>query len=76
MAQCGFGIKKVELIETVERIVKDLGRKDMFRNGRPGQNWYAGFFKRHPEINIREPEGVNNARTKNQIVVCEFENVS
>ncbi|KAJ8936737.1 hypothetical protein NQ314_012184 [Rhamnusium bicolor] len=54
LAKCGFPVKKSDLIETVEKILKDRGKKDLFKNGRPGQRWYVNFLKRHPQISLME----------------------
>ncbi|KAJ8966813.1 hypothetical protein NQ314_003309 [Rhamnusium bicolor] len=62
IAKCGFPIKKQKLLETVRKIVEDSDAKKIFKNGIPGEKWYRNFMKRHPEISIRESEGVNKAR--------------
>lgn len=62
LAKSGFPIKKSDLLDTVEKILKDTKREDLFEKGRPGQKWYQNFLKRHPEISLREAESVNKAR--------------
>ncbi|XP_074035868.1 uncharacterized protein [Leptinotarsa decemlineata] len=62
LAKCGFPIKKCDLIATVEGIVKATNKQPLFKNGKPGQRWYGNFLKRHPEISLREAEGINKAR--------------
>lgn len=62
LAKCGFPVKKSDLIETVEAIVKNTEKENLFKNGRPGQKWYSNFLKRHPQISLREAESVNKAR--------------
>lgn len=62
MAKRGFPIKKIDLIETVEKIIKDSDKKNKFKGGRPGERWYQNFLKRHPIISLREAEGINKAR--------------
>lgn len=62
MAKCGFPIKKCDLIDTVECIIKDFKKQHLFKNGRPGERWYANFLRRHPEISLREAETINKAR--------------
>ncbi|KAJ8929563.1 hypothetical protein NQ314_017726 [Rhamnusium bicolor] len=68
IAKCGFPIKKRDLIETVQKIIKDSAKKNILqnekiiKNGIPGQKWYANFLRRHPEISLRESEGINKAR--------------
>ncbi|XP_064292277.1 uncharacterized protein LOC135309805 [Plodia interpunctella] len=70
MAKCGFPISKQGLLESVSKIIAKTGIKTPFKYGMPGDTWYQKFLKRHPEISIREPEGINNARaaiTENRI---------
>lgn len=62
LAKCGFPVKKIDLLETVEAIVKNTDIESLFKNGRPGQKWYQNFLKRHPMISVREAESVNKAR--------------
>lgn len=40
LAKCGFPRKRSDLINTVANIVKDDGRPNAFKNGRPGTKWY------------------------------------
>lgn len=62
LAKCGFPIKKDDLLSTVEMILKTTNNQKLFKNGKPGQKWYTNFLKRHPEISLREAEGINKAR--------------
>ncbi|KAJ8965728.1 hypothetical protein NQ314_003934 [Rhamnusium bicolor] len=62
IAKCGFPIKKCDLIDTVTKIARDTGKLHLFKNKQPGQKWYLNFLKRHPEISLREAEGINKAR--------------
>lgn len=62
MAKCGFPISKQGLLESVSKIIAKTGIKTPFKDGVPGDTWYQNFLKRHPEISIRVPEGINNAR--------------
>ncbi|CAG5027072.1 unnamed protein product [Parnassius apollo] len=50
IAKCGFPVKKQELLDTVQKILKDYQRPNPFKDDRPGQTWYSGFLKRNPEI--------------------------
>lgn len=43
IAKCGFPIKKQELLDTVQKILKDLGKETPFKDDRPGQTWYTNF---------------------------------
>lgn len=64
IAKCGFSIKKNELLDTVQRIVKDDNINTPFKDGRPGQTWHAGFLKRHSKLSIRTAEIVDKSRAK------------
>lgn len=43
-------------------MAKDLGKSKLFRNGKPGERWYANFLRRYPAICLRKAEGVNKGR--------------
>ncbi|XP_030748956.1 uncharacterized protein LOC115877032 [Sitophilus oryzae] len=62
LAKCGFPLKKTDLLDTVETVLKNTGRENLFKDGRPGQKWYLSFLKRHPVIATREAESINKAR--------------
>lgn len=62
IAKCGFPIKKDNLIDTVTKIARDTGKLHRFVNQKPGIRWYKNFLKRHPQISVREAEGVTKAR--------------
>lgn len=70
LARKGFPQKKNELLDTVEKILTAQKRTTIFKDNRPGQKWYMNFLKRHPDLALREPEGLSKARaiiTENQI---------
>jgi hypothetical protein len=50
MSKCGFPLNKQELLDTVQKIVKEHGTKNPFKDDRPGQTWYVNFLKRHPDL--------------------------
>ena len=62
VAKRGFPRKKIDLINTVQKIIDEDGRPNPFRNNRPGETWYRQFLKRHPNIAVRTAESVNKAR--------------
>lgn len=64
IGKCGFPVKKQELLDTVQKIVKDHGTKNPFKGDRPGETWYLNFLKRHPDISCRKAEGINKARAR------------
>lgn len=61
-ARCGFPINKTCLLDSVSKIIRDTGMKNPFKDGIPGDTWYQSFLRRHPEISVREAEGINSAR--------------
>ncbi|KAF2893026.1 hypothetical protein ILUMI_13150 [Ignelater luminosus] len=63
MRKCGFSIKKDDLLDTVHAIIKGDGRKNPFKNGRPGNKWYHLFLKRNPLLPHRSREGISRRRT-------------
>lgn len=63
LAKCGFPQKKNDLLTTVQKITTDEKRKTPFRENRPGEKWYQGFLKRHPNLSLREAEGLTKARS-------------
>lgn len=63
VAKCGFPQKKNDLLNTVEKIVKEKKIQTPFKNNRPGQKWYQGFLKRHKDLSLREAEGLTKARS-------------
>lgn len=64
IAKCGFPVKKQELLDTVQKILKDLRKPNPFKDDRPGQTWYNSFMKRNPAISLRSAEGINKARAR------------
>jgi hypothetical protein len=42
-----------------------LGRTTCFRAGMPGKKWWNIFYKRHPKLVIRTPQGLDGKRKKN-----------
>lgn len=64
MSKCGFPLKPDDLLNTVQKIVKDDGRPTPFSNGRPGRTWYNSFLKRNPELTHRTPEGISKGRAR------------
>ena len=62
LAKCGFLPKNDNLLNTVQKIVANDGRKTSFTNGRPGKKWLSGFFKRHLKLFQRTLEGISKGR--------------
>ncbi|KAF2896741.1 hypothetical protein ILUMI_09437, partial [Ignelater luminosus] len=62
MAKCGFPLKKDDLLNTVHTIIKEDGRKNPFKNGRPGRKWYSLFLKRNPQLAHPIAESISQGR--------------
>ncbi|KAG8180855.1 hypothetical protein JTE90_023007 [Oedothorax gibbosus] len=62
LVKCGFPRKVEDLLNTVQKIILDDGRKNPFKNGRPGKKWYASFLKRNPGLEHRVSQGVSKGR--------------
>lgn len=69
LSKCGFPIKSDDLLNTVQKIVKDSERQTPFLNGRPGKTWLKNFFKRNPSLAKREAETITKGRA---IITEEF----
>lgn len=46
----GFPVTKLQLINSVQMLLKASKKKTMFKNQRLGRRWYEAFLVRHPEI--------------------------
>ena len=63
MAEIGYGRTKEELKDTVKKILDRQGRKvSIFKNNRPGKDWFYLFLRRHPELTERKPESLQISR--------------
>ncbi|KAG8186030.1 hypothetical protein JTE90_004450 [Oedothorax gibbosus] len=49
-------------VSEVQKIILDDGRKNPFKNGRPGKKWYASFLRRNPGLEHRVSQGVSKGR--------------
>lgn len=54
LAKCGITRKKNDLLTTAQKIITDEKRKTHFKENRPGEKWYLGFLRRHPNFSLRE----------------------
>nr|XP_023025875.1 uncharacterized protein LOC111513886 [Leptinotarsa decemlineata] len=62
MARMGFPVTKLQLMDSVSLLVKNLKRPNKFNNGHPGRHWYEGFLQRHPEISQRMAQNLTASR--------------
>lgn len=40
--------RKIDVLDTIEKIVKDTGKSHILPDGKPGQKWYLNFMKSYP----------------------------
>lgn len=62
LAKCGFPIKIDELLNTVQKNLNEDKRVTPFKDSRPGRKWFNAFLRRHPDLSIRESEGITKGR--------------
>lgn len=53
-------MKKQELFDTDQKIIRDSGFKNTFKDDRPGQKWFNKFLARNNEVSLKNAEGINN----------------
>jgi len=58
----GFPITKNQLLDSVQMLIRSLGKKNIFVNDRPGRNWYRGFLQRHEKLAERMAENLTLRR--------------
>lgn len=63
MEKWGWGLTRRDVFNIVEQYVTTNNLKTPFRQGRPGEDWYLGFSKRH-NLSIKKPQSVEYARKK------------
>lgn len=61
MERWGFGLTREEVLDIVQMYVTNNNIKTRFKNGRPGEDWYLSFSKRH-NLSIKKPQGVEYTR--------------
>lgn len=49
-AERGHPISKTDILDGVQRYVKETGIETPFNNGRPGRHWIEGFMKRYKSV--------------------------
>lgn len=62
MARRGFPVHRSNLLQTVQKIVKENNRDNCFRDGMPGRTWFIAFLRRHPRLKQKYAETVSKGR--------------
>lgn len=53
MSRRGYPVSQGQLLNSVSRLVQDLGRANKFTNGKAGRNWYDSYMRKRPRISER-----------------------
>ncbi|KAJ8878888.1 hypothetical protein PR048_019487 [Dryococelus australis] len=60
----GEGITRSETLELVKEYVEHSKWKTRWRNNKPSDDWLNLFFKRHPDLRIRNGKQLSNQRVR------------
>lgn len=74
MSRNGFGLSRMEIFDIVQQYVQRQNLVTPFKKGRPGEDWWLKFKKRH-QLTIRKPEPLEHLRKTqgaNQYVINGF----
>ncbi|XP_033332590.2 tigger transposable element-derived protein 1 isoform X1 [Megalopta genalis] len=58
----GHPVTKMQLLNSVRILVKEMGIKTPFGENGPGKSWYSGFLKRHEDVCTQMTENLTHAR--------------
>ncbi|XP_030751409.1 uncharacterized protein LOC115878935 [Sitophilus oryzae] len=64
MEKWGFGLSRKEVLQIVADYVKENHLKTQFKDGKPGEDWFLNFKRRH-NLSLKIPQSVEYARKKN-----------
>ena len=63
-AELGYGITKPDVLNVVAEYCSYHQKSTPFHDGRPGEDWWDGFLKRHPSLVLRTPQQLQIARAR------------
>ncbi|XP_078033652.1 uncharacterized protein LOC144468202 isoform X3 [Augochlora pura] len=58
----GHPVTKMQLLNSVRILVKEMGIKTPFGEKGPGKSWYSGFLKRHEDVCLQMTENLTHSR--------------
>ena len=61
LQEIGFGLNRDTVGSVVMDYVRTVGRENLF-NQQPGEKWWKGFLKRHPDLVQRKPQHLSRHR--------------
>ena len=59
-----FGIGKKEIVQVVRDYCKGKKRSNPFKGSVPGDDWWRGFMRRHPQLVQRRPQALQMVRAE------------
>lgn len=59
-----YGLTRIDFLRMAFDYAEKNNIPHSFKNGKAGNDWFAGFKKRHPDIVLRSPEPTSIARTR------------
>lgn len=62
LSDMGFPVNKEHLLDSVQMLLKEMGRPTPFTHGKPGRHWYEGFRKRNPVLTERVSQNLTRTR--------------
>lgn len=60
----GMGMSKLQVMQNVGKVVRQLKLKTPFNKNVPGKDWWKGFKKRNDSITHRSPEKLTSIRAR------------
>ncbi|KAF6206007.1 hypothetical protein GE061_017232 [Apolygus lucorum] len=59
ISKAGFPATRVELLDSVQRLLGEIQRENPFTQNRQGKKWLECFLKRHPSVTLRTPQNLH-----------------
>lgn len=64
LSATGFCVDKEQLLNSVQKLVRDGKKETLFTDDRPSKHWYNAFLNRHPEICLRMGQNITVRRAE------------